>query len=337
MAKRRSSYDDYWPQYEPSRPIPTVGGIKARSQRGRFVEHWWADQWIKALTGFMDTGRLSRGRSYARGGQVLNIDVQPGLVSARVQGSRRTPYRVKIALQPLSDAQWERVLDALAGQALFAAQLLNGEMPADVEQVFQAVQVSLFPARRGDLATECSCPDPANPCKHIAAVVYLLGERFDQDPFLLFALRGRSQEQVAAALRARRAGQAEALHEPPAAYALNVAEPAEAPALEESLDTYWDLDPEVEEMPFHLAPPPVETALLKRLGVPDFLDGARLGPQWTRVYAGVTERALEAAFADQGAQSEEAARRERLAVLTMIQEGKISAEEGEMLLLALEG
>ena len=163
----------------------------------------------------MDSGRLSRGRSYARRGQVIDIDVAPGQVTSRVQGSRRTPYKVNIQLKPLSDRQWDKVLDALAEQAIFAAQLLNGEMPADIEEVFEAVQVPLFPASRGDLKTDCSCPDWANPCKHIAAVYYLLGERFDEDPFLLFELRGRSQEEIAAALRERRAVEVKAVEAAP--------------------------------------------------------------------------------------------------------------------------
>ena len=204
MARRRSSYyDSYWPSYS-SRPIPVQDGIKAKSQRGKFVENWWADRWVKALKGLMDPRRLSRGRSYARHGQVLNINVEAGAVSARVQGSRPRPYRVDIQLNPLSDRQWEVVLDALSEQALFSAQLLNGEMPPEVEQVFEGVGVPLFPASSDDLVTDCSCPDWANPCKHIAAVYYLLGERFDEDPFLLFELRGRSQDEVAAALRGRR-------------------------------------------------------------------------------------------------------------------------------------
>ncbi len=337
MTRRRSSYyDDYWPRYEPSRPIQVRGGIVAKSQRGRFVEHWWADRWIEALTRWMDSGRLGRGRTYARSGQVLEIEVEPGKVSARVQGSRRTPYRVKIWLEPLSDVQWDQVFDALAEQALFSAQLLNGEMPPEIEEVFRAVQVPLFPAHEGDLETECSCPDWANPCKHVAAVAYLLGERFDGDPFLLFELRGRSQQDIAAALRQRRAQGAE-VQEAPEAYQIEAIEPVEAAPLKECLDRYWTLDAAIEEMPFRLAPPQVEMALLKRLGVPELLDARTFWSQMARVYAGVASRALETAFADTGERAGEATRREQLAVLGMVQEGTISAREAERLLEALEG
>ena len=298
MARRSSSYyDNYWPSYESTRPIEVKDGIKAKSKRGKFVKNWWADRWIKALRPLMDSGRLTRGRSYARRGQVMEIDVTPGYVSARVQGSRRTPYKVSIQLQPLSDGQWDKVLEALSEQAIFAAQLLNGEMPPDIEQVFEAVKVPLFPASRGDLKTNCSCPDWANPCKHIAAVYYLLGERFDEDPFLLFELRGRSEEEIAAALRERRV-QEEVEGAGEAIYAADVVEVVEAPALEECLDHYWAFGTEAETVVLDIGDPRVDMALLKRLGVPDFLDARSFGAQMARVYDGVTTRALDVAFAD---------------------------------------
>ncbi len=198
---RRNYYEDYYPK--PSKPR-AADGIKAKSQRGKIDESWWAGKWIKALEPLMDSGRLSRGRSYARGGQVLSLDIGPGVVKSRVQGSRATPYKVQIAVKMLTAAEWSMVVDALAEQAIFAANLLAGEMPQDVETAFQAAHVSLFPTRRDDLNTDCSCPDYANPCKHVAAVYYLLGERFDEDPFLIFQLRGKDKEQLLAELRLRR-------------------------------------------------------------------------------------------------------------------------------------
>ena len=202
----RRSYD-YWDDFKPSHPRP-ADGIKAKSQRGSFGSTWWATRWIQALERLMDAGRLSRGRSYARGGQVLNLDIGAGRVAARVQGSRATPYKIAVELAPLTDDQWARAIDAMAEQAIFAAKLLNGEMPPDIEEAFKQANVALFPVSGSDLRTSCSCPDYANPCKHSAAVYLLLGERFDADPFLLFHLRGRSKEQIMAAMRARRAANA---------------------------------------------------------------------------------------------------------------------------------
>ena len=153
----------------------------------------------------MDSGRLSRGRSYARRGQVLNIDEKDGEIRARVQGSRRAPYKVRISLNVLDDMAWDRVLDVLADQAIFTAQLLAGEMPAGIEEAFTAAGTSLFPVSGRELDTDCSCPDWSNPCKHIAAVYFLLGEAFDDDPFMLFRLRGRTETQILAELRILRA------------------------------------------------------------------------------------------------------------------------------------
>jgi uncharacterized Zn finger protein len=189
-------YDFY--HFEPSRPRTVKGGIKAVSKRGRFGTTWWGQRWIDTLEGFDVGARLGRGKSYARSGQVLSIDIEKGSVQARVQGSRATPYQVSIALKAHRDAEWEALSQSLRKQPFFAAKLLAGEMPAGFEQVFAAVGLSLFPERGSDLQTDCSCPDWSNPCKHIAAVYYLLAEEFDRDPFLLLRLRGMTREELLA-------------------------------------------------------------------------------------------------------------------------------------------
>ncbi|MDB5313581.1 MAG: family helicase [Gemmataceae bacterium] len=194
-----------WWEYErfPRRqPKKVAGGIKAQSKRGSFGESWWAKRWIAVIEGFHIGGRLQRGRSYARGGQVLSIDVAAGKVSAKVQGSMPQPYKVTIEVAKLTDPDWAKVVSALSGQAVYAAKLLAGEMPSEIEKVATDAGVSLFPAQANDLKTSCSCPDWSNPCKHVAAVYYLLGEQFDRDPFLLFRLRGLEREALFARLSA---------------------------------------------------------------------------------------------------------------------------------------
>lgn len=194
MSWRR--YDDYYGYFPPSRPREAKGGIKAQSKRGTFGESWWAKRWIAVLESFHIGARLGRGRSYARRGQVLSIAIDKGIVEARVQGSRPKPYDITIRLKTLSAADWKKLAKALSQQALFAAKLLAGEMPQDIETVFRDVGLALFPQKLQDLETDCSCPDWSNPCKHIAAVYYLLGEEFDRDPFLIFKLRGMSREEL---------------------------------------------------------------------------------------------------------------------------------------------
>lgn len=182
-------YDDF-NIYPKSRPRAAKGGIKARSKRGAFVENWWSKRWIAVLESFNLGARLTRGRRYARQGQVLSIEVDCGMVTARVQGSQSRPYRVEIELKPFSKTEWKKIVSCLASHPVFMAGLLAGEMPDGIEDIFEDAGLSLFPEEMSDLETDCSCPDWSNPCKHIAAVYYLLGEEFDRNPFLIFKLRG---------------------------------------------------------------------------------------------------------------------------------------------------
>lgn len=281
---RSNKYHESWPERRPRIP---ADGIRAKSQRGDFGESWWAKRWIEVLEGFGYGTRLTRGRNYARNGSVLNIDIAPGRVTARVQGSQRNPYRVTLAIAPLSDTQWEHATDAMAEQAIFAAKLLAGEMPHEIEEAFAAARVALFPARSGDLVTSCSCPDFANPCKHIAAVYFLLGERFDEDPFLIFELRGRSKDQIIAALRGRRAEAAEPV-------SLPIAPVESMHALAEQLGSFDELGPELGEIVPHIVAPEVELALIRRYGSPPADSELAL----RNIYRALSRAAIERIFND---------------------------------------
>jgi uncharacterized Zn finger protein len=288
---------DYYDYFEPSQPIKTEKGIKAKSKRGEFVKNWWATRWINALERLVDSGRLRRGRTYARQGQVLSIEETKSGLAAKVQGSRPKPYTVTINIDTLSNAQWDKVIDALADQAIFTAQLLAGEMPQDVEQAFKAAGVSLFPEKRSELVTECSCPDYANPCKHVAAVHYILGEQFDEDPFLLFRLRGRTQEQILAALRERRAADTGAAADDEEEV-IELVTP-----LAEGITNFWELGQPLTHFKTTIKPPVTEFPILKRLGQPNFLGEdllQTLGP----AYRAITEAAISTAFADEAAAEE---------------------------------
>ncbi|MBD0303696.1 MAG: SWIM zinc finger family protein, partial [Tolypothrix sp. T3-bin4] len=145
--------------------------------------------------------RLERARNYARQGNVLSIEFKGAKVLARVQGSEVEPYKVFLSLEPFSDEQWGYVIETMSQRAIFAAKLLAGEMPQNIEEVFTANGLSIFPFTLGDVHSKCSCPDKANPCKHIGALYYQLGDRFSEDPFVLFQLRGRTKEQIISDLR----------------------------------------------------------------------------------------------------------------------------------------
>lgn len=199
----------------PAKPREVTGGLKARSKRGAIGRTWWSGRFIKVLESIVVGGRLERGKNYARRGQVIDLDVAAGSVTARVQGSRAEPYRVRMAVTAFGDAEWEQVERALAGRAWYMAKLLAGEMPDDIEDVFTSVGLSLFPADELELSMDCSCPDWSVPCKHLAAACYLLAESFDEDPFAILAWRGRERWELLDNLRALRgtAGPAADQHE----------------------------------------------------------------------------------------------------------------------------
>jgi len=286
-------------EFDDTAPIPVEEGIKARAQSGSFVRSWWAGRWVKALTQVMDPARLARGRAYARSGQVVKLDVHVGVVSAQVQGTRPKPYQVRLEIKPLEESEWERVIQALVGQALFAAQLLNGEMPHDVEAAFRAAGVSLFPLGPGDLQTFCACPDWVRPCKHVAAVCLLVGEHLDEDPFLLFLLRGRTKEQVMDALHAQRTGR---LKDAPASTKVQLSLPAtELPPerpLGERLGDFWAMGSSLHDLSLHVVPPEVEMEALKVLGELTFAEDEALLTRLSEVYRAVSRRALDVAFGE---------------------------------------
>jgi uncharacterized Zn finger protein len=192
-----------WTRFKPAKRIPVEDGLELRSRRGAIGESWWSRRFLSAVESILSGGRLTRGRTYARQGQVIDLGIGAGLVVAQVQGSRRTPYGVQISMPAASDARWDAIVGALAAQAGYAARLLAGELPHEIEDVFAEAGVALFPERGSHLTTSCTCPDWATPCKHAAAVCYLMAEAFDDDPLLL-AFRGREREALLDELRDRR-------------------------------------------------------------------------------------------------------------------------------------
>jgi uncharacterized Zn finger protein len=271
MARWRNDYY-YFP---PSTPRKAKGGIKAQTKRGAFGQTWWAKRWIHVLESFDIGARLNRGRSYARRGQVISIDMDKGVVKAQVQGSYPEPYQVDIRIPVIPEKDWEKLGQALSEQALFAAKLLAGEMPEKIEEVFGRVNLSLFPEKTGDLKTKCSCPDWSNPCKHIAAVYYIIGEEFDRDPFLLFKLRGQSRDELLAKLGGRidaappgETGETPAVPIPDSPRS----DPEPLPA---DPDVFWAVDENLgDTLPGSVQIPQVDGTLLQRLGSFPFWRGA---------------------------------------------------------------
>ncbi|MGJ3239546.1 MAG: SWIM zinc finger family protein [Anaerolineae bacterium] len=196
--------DDYYEEDDytlsdydtPIDALKIAGPVRAVSRRGDIGQEWWGRQWVEALEHMGLDGRLQRGKRYARNGSVQMLEISHGKVYAQVKGSQPRPYRTSINLKQLSDEQWQQALDALSEQAIYVAKLLAGEMPGDIEGVFQHIGLSLFPRNQRDIDFVCSCPDWGDPCKHAAAVYYLVAEQLDNDPFILFHIRGRKRDTI---------------------------------------------------------------------------------------------------------------------------------------------
>ena len=273
--------EDY-PVY--TKPIEVKGGIRAGSKRGAFGSNWWARRWIQTLEEFSVGTRLARGRSYARRGQVMSVDIQPGGVTALVQGSRKRPYDVSIKVPTISPPDWERLQATMAEQPIIAASLLSGRMPDNIEETFDSLGVSMFPSRRDDLKTSCSCPDSSNPCKHIAAVYLLLGEEFDRDPFLIFRMRGIEREELLGPEFRRSAQTLQAPALPPEALPPESADFWSSPLTAE----------QEKDMIAPAAPPEIAAALPQQLGRFPLWQGNReFIPAMQDIYRAASERAAE--------------------------------------------
>lgn len=190
-------------KYAARTPFRQRGGIRAQFAghggqmfRATCGRTWWSRRWIDALERFRLGARLGRGRSYAVGGQVAELQIEPGLVNAVVQGTEREPYRCFLRFRMVEGETKRRLLAELRSNPMLVARLLVGDLPCEVEERFVEAGVPLFPRREDDIWSQCGCPDYVNPCKHLAAIYYLLGEAVAKNPLLLLAVRGIGREEL---------------------------------------------------------------------------------------------------------------------------------------------
>lgn len=194
-------YDNRWQRFAPSKPRPVDDGIATSKQRGAMAEQWWSKRFVDVLESYGLGGRMQRGRRYARSGQLLSLDVAPGLLMAQIQGSRSQPYVASVRLREMTDEQWGQIEAELQSRVGLIAALSAGEVPEALVDAFEAAGVALFPLQWGNLRATCNCPDPANPCKHLAAVLYVFADQLDSDPWLLLRWRGRTRDEILDLLR----------------------------------------------------------------------------------------------------------------------------------------
>ncbi len=247
------------------------------------TRQWWVERWLELLDSYRFKKRLERGRNYAREGNVLSIEFVDTMILADVQGSEAEPYKVSLSLEPLadedreqalkrmsqppfSDEDWDCVIQSLSEKAIFSAQLLAGEMPSEIEQVFTSNGLSLFPYTLSDVRSRCTCPDKANPCKHIAAVYYQLGDRFSEDPFLIFQLRGRTREQILASLRQLRSQNLDGIKPEEIETTQENREENVEPELVQSWQDFWRYDEPLDSSLVVTVPPLDRKNILHLLG-----------------------------------------------------------------------
>jgi len=182
----------------------------------KFSRTWWGDRFIRALEDFTDNNRLQRGRSYANNGKVLKFEIEQNQITAKVKGSinpyfevyKEPTYDISIEIKAIAKSNWSKVIEKLTAKASIVSRLLLNEVPENIEDTFNQLGLHLLPHSSKDFKTRCSCPDDANPCKHIAGVYYLVASQLDSNPFLLFELRGLSQEELQAQLANSNLGKA---------------------------------------------------------------------------------------------------------------------------------
>jgi len=235
---------------------------------------WAAQRWIRLVEQAASGPRLVEGLEYARQGQTRRLEIDSGAARASVQGRAFRAYETTLAVEPFSHDQWERVIQTMADQAVYAAKLLAGDLPANIEDLFIPLGLQLFPATPADVKTTCTCGHAEPWCKHACCVAVLLAEQLGADPFLMFQLRGISSQDLLERLTQRRA----VLGAGDSSVPVYVAGGRDAafggdyqpPSLEEAVQSFWDLGAPLNEVDLPLEPPSVSHPLLRRLGPSPF-------------------------------------------------------------------
>jgi len=188
-----------------------MAGAKKSSNR-----NWWSNQFIEALESYTEPGRLKRGRSYSSSYRLKSFEIDGGLVLAKVRGSvnpyfgvtKEPTYVTSLEFRPISRAHWASAIARISTNAGLISKLMMNEIPDNIEDSFSQLNLKLLPQGINDCKTSCTCPDFSNPCKHVAGLFYRVAQELDQDPFLLFQLRGLPKDALLQELSKSPLGQA---------------------------------------------------------------------------------------------------------------------------------
>jgi len=273
---------DFLSNWEETTPKRVQHGIKAIHQKGQFCEQWWGKRWIEIIDSYNLGERLNRGKRYARAGQVVELNFLPGLITASVQGSRSLPYQVQLTLKTWSEKQWEKVFSYVKADPLLLTQLISGKLPPDLEQKLKSQGIDLFPGKFQDFATDCSCPDISNPCKHIAAVFFLISESLDKNPFLLFEMRGKDQTEIIDNLLSSKTETEE------------IIEPVTSKNKPLTAEHFWEGCKDKEVPAYYIKPMEYQALLIHQMGpFPLWQANDNFFDWWARLYQYYTKKVIE--------------------------------------------
>ncbi len=259
----------------PTKPTPlhprrVRGGVRPR-HLGEGAPSWASQRWLRLIEASAAGTAQIEGLQYARQGQTRQFSVGPGAVAASVQGRADRPYAARLEVAVFAPERWDRVVGAMAEGALYAAKMLSGDLPPSIEDVFSPAGLRLFPSEPGEVTASCTCTEPTPWCKHACCAAYLLADRLQDDPWLMFTLRGLERAELIERLRQRRAiagvtGGAAAVYGQRVPGVSDVL----SPPLASCLDCFWDEGPGLEGLELPLTPPAVSHPLLRRLGPSPF-------------------------------------------------------------------
>ncbi|GGA12794.1 hypothetical protein [Okeania sp. KiyG1] len=258
-------------------------------------KEWWTQQWIDLLNSYRFKKRLERARNYARQGNVLSIEFKDKEIISQVQGTAPEPYKQSLWLDTFSDEDWNYVIETMSQRAIFTAKLLAGEMPQNIEEVFAVNGLRLFPFTLDDIHAKCDCPDPKRVCKHIAAVYYILGDRFSDDPFLLFQLRGRSKEKILEILRQKRGQSQEKNSTIKEKNTTEKTQKSPTSATQESInfEHFWEYKQKLDSSLVVITPPPSNETVLDVLGpLPLGTSANIIEDYFKKIYQNISQQAV---------------------------------------------
>lgn len=264
------------------KPKRVRGGVKiAGEQPGQHAGGvaWTAQRWTRLVEQAADGPAMVEGLDYARQGQARKFGVESGKIVGQIQGRADRAYTTTLAVQAFDTLQWEKVLRSMSDQAIYAAKLLSGELPTNIEDLFSPAGLKLFPAEPAEVQPVCTCAEGAATkglwCKHACCLAYLFADKLSADPFLMFTLRGLPGSEVIERLRHARAVGGIGKEGAPVYQPLVPGVSDEpSPPLEDSINNFWEAGPELQELDLSLEPPPVSHPLLRRLGASPF-EGAK--------------------------------------------------------------